>query len=292
MRMIGHLANETSARTFSNYLYVLGIKNQVEAESDGTWALWIHSEEELDRARTLLRNYQVNPNDPEVQQAAAKAQELKAQADEENTAARKRYFDRGRLFPMSGWRAMGPLTMGLIAVSVIVYLVQQGSSGDEWTRYLLISDPMSVGTDLPEVRQGQVWRLLSPIFLHFHPLHILFNMLWLRDLGTMVERRLGSLQLLLMVLGIGVISNVAQYYTSGPAFGGMSGVVYGLLGYVWIRGRFDPGSGLFLHPSTVMMMLIWLVFGYTKIMSMANTVHTVGLTVGAFWGFIASRRFQ
>jgi GlpG protein len=100
---------------------------------------------------------------------------------------------------------------------------------------------------------------------------------------------MGTLQLLRIVADIGEASNRAQYYVSGPRFGGMSGVVYGLLGYVWMRGKFDPGSGLFLHPSTVTMMLIWLAFGYTNILPMANTVHTVGLGVGVAWGFAAAR---
>lgn len=104
-----------------------------------------------------------------------------------------------------------------------------------------------------------------------------------------METRLGTFQLALLVIVIGVVSNLAQYFVSGPRFGGMSGVVYGLLGYVWMRGKFDPGSGLFLHPSTVMMMLLWLVFGYTGFLPIANTVHTVGLLAGVVWGYLAAR---
>jgi GlpG protein len=288
MRMIGHLDSEGRARTFSEYLYVKGIKSQVEAESDGTWAIWIHAEDELARARELLRAYASNPNDPEISNTAKRARELIAEEQEEEAAAAKRRFDRDRLFPSSGWRAMGPLSISLIALSVIVYLVQNYTGFAYLTDYLFISENF-VSKDLPEVRQGQVWRLFTPVFLHFGLLHILFNMLWMRDLGTMLERRLGTLQLLLIVLGIGILSNLAQYQVSGPNFGGMSGVVYGLLGYIWIRGRMDPECGLFLHPSTVMMMLIWLLIGYTNILPMANTVHTVGLTSGVVWGFFAAR---
>jgi GlpG protein len=89
------------------------------------------------------------------------------------------------------------------------------------------------------------------------------------------------------VVVIAVTSNLAQYVVSGPAFGGMSGVVYGLLGYVWIRGRFDPRCGMVLHPTTVMMMMIWLGLGFTgAIPRMANTVHASGLIVGMLWGFL------
>lgn len=289
MRMIGYVESEPAARTFGDYLLVNGIKNQVEAEGDGRWAIWIHAEDELEKARELLRNYLANPNDNAVRSASEKARELVAQEAEQEEAARKRRFDRDRLFPSRGLRGAGVLTVSLIVVSVAVYVLRESRQYQQLTDYLFISDPTSFFRDLREVRQGQVWRLITPIFLHFNILHILFNMLWMKDLGGMMETRLGTLQLALLVLVIGISSNLAQYYMTGPNFGGMSGVVYGLLGYVWIRGKYDPGSGLFLHPSTVMMMLIWLLFGYTNILPMANTVHTVGLAAGVIWGFIAAR---
>ena len=100
-------------------------------------------------------------------------------------------------------------------------------------------------------------------------------------------------RLALLVVVIGVCSNLAQYYYSGPVFGGMSGVVYGLLGYIWIRGKFDPGSGLYLHPQTVIMMLIWFVACFTPLVPhVANTVHAVGLVIGIVWGYLSSLRYR
>jgi GlpG protein len=287
MRIIGHLEGESNARTFSDYLFVSGIRNQIEPEANGSWAVWIHAEDELETARHLLQKFVANPNDPAIHRAAEKAHELTKLEEDTAAAARKRQFDRDRLFPQGPLAGMGPLTISLIAISVIVYLLQNYGSLAWITDYLFISEKF--GKDLPEVREGQVWRLLTPIFLHYGILHILFNMLWMRDLGGMLESRRGTTQLLLLVVVIGVSSNLAQYFQSGPAFGGMSGVVYGLLGYIWMKGRFDPGSGLFLHQSTVTMMLIWLAFGYTNIMPIANTVHTVGLVVGVVWGYLDSQ---
>ena len=289
MRMIGHVENEPAARTFSDYLYVKGIRNQLEAESDGRWAVWIHAEEEVEPAHDLLRSFLGNPNDAEFRREAARAADVRAQEKQTESAAQKRQFDRDRLFPTSGWRAVGPLTTSLIVLSVAVYILREYTAAKPWFDYLFIGDPFTFDKELTEVRQGQIWRLVTPIFLHFNLLHILFNMLWTKDLGTMIESRLGTLQLAILVTVIGAASNLAEYYVTGPNFGGMSGVVYGLLGYIWMKGKFDPRSGLFLHPSTVMMMLIWLVFGYTKILPMANTVHTVGLASGVIWGFMAAR---
>jgi len=73
----------------------------------------------------------------------------------------------------------------------------------------------------------------------------------------------------------------------------MSGVIYGLLGYVWLRGKFDPGSGLYLHPSTVTMMIIWFFLCLTGIVgSIANVTHAVGLGMGMAWGYLSSLRFR
>ena len=77
MRIIGHLDGETKARTFSDYLFVLGIENQVELEQGGSWAVWIHNEEQLEKARSLLGQYQQNPDEPRYRATAEAAEDLK-----------------------------------------------------------------------------------------------------------------------------------------------------------------------------------------------------------------------
>jgi len=109
----------------------------------------------------------------------------------------------------------------------------------------------------------------------------------------MVEERQSSVHLLLLTLVIAVCSNLAQYFVAGPVFGGMSGVVYGLLGYIWIRGKFDPASGLYLHSYNVMMMLIWFFAClFHLIPNVANTVHAVGLVIGMAWGYLSSLHYR
>ncbi len=180
-----------------------------------------------------------------------------------------------------------PLTLSLIAISVIVGVVSQlGSSRS-------VLDPLFISTldgiTLPEVRGGQVWRLLTPIFIHFGIMHLLFNMLWLWDLGGMIEGQQGYRTLGIFVLVVGIAANVVQYLLAGPAFGGMSGVVYGLLGYVWMQGRYNPRFGFVLHQSTVIMMLGWYVLCWTGLLGpIANWAHTAGLVMGVVWGYVAS----
>lgn len=301
MRQIGHLETESAARTFSDYLFVQGIKNQIEAERGSGWAIWVHAEEEMERARQLLTEYRAQPNDPKFEQAKKVAPKLKEQEERELAAYRKKLQDRRHLFrPLTSY-GFGPLTFALICVSVVVYVLSKMGTELEPIMGLFISPFDITGSQirwqpgLQEIRHGEIWRLFTPMFIHFGPLpfHILFNMLWLRELGSMIEGRQTTWHLLILSLVIAAGSNVAQFYLSGPDFGGMSGVVYGLLGYIWIRGKFDPASGLFVHQSTVTMMIVWFFLCYTGLLgSIANTAHAVGLVMGMAWGYLSSLRYR
>jgi GlpG protein len=123
-------------------------------------------------------------------------------------------------------------------------------------------------------------------------MHIVFNMMWMADLGSMIEDRqsTGLLARLVILLGIG--SNLTQYVVTGSGrFGGMSGVVYGLIGYMWIRGKFDPACGLRLHQQTVVTSIIWFFFCFSGYAGpIANGAHAGGLVLGMIWGWLASRR--
>jgi GlpG protein len=116
----------------------------------------------------------------------------------------------------------------------------------------------------------------------------------LRDFGSMIEARQSPWHLLSLTVVIGAASNFGQYYLGhGPSFGGMSGVDFGLMGYIWIRGKFDPGSGLFLHPSSVTMMIVWFfacLLGFLG--NIANWAHGVGLVMGMAWGYLSSWKYR
>lgn len=286
MRLIGHLPDEQHAAAFSDYLLVQGVANEVEADRDG-WAVWIHSEDELERATERLSAFQANPQAPEYRQHGRQAQTIRTQQQQEAEAAAKRHFDRRRLFPRTGTYRASPLTFSLIALCIVVGVLSRLGENGEVLQYLLLS---IYKQGLPEIMHGQVWRLFTPVLVHFGILHLAFNMLWLFDLGGMIESRTGTRRLALLVLSLGVVPNVAQFFVSGPMFGGMSGVVYGLLGYVWMKGRFDPGSGLYLHPQTVTLMLIWFFLCLSGLIgNIANTVHGVGLGMGVAWGYASSQ---
>jgi GlpG protein len=196
------------------------------------------------------------------------------------------------------------MTMALIITCAATFFVSKMGENTEPVGTFYISEYVHLGakdapvylaatqTVLPEVMEGQVWRVITPIFLHFGFLHILFNMFWLHDLGSLIENRRGTGYFVAFILLAAIISNIAQYCVSGPSFGGMSGVVYGLFGYVWMKGKFDPGDGIEMNPSTVTIMLAWFALCFTGIFGhVANWAHAAGLAVGTLWGYASAMRW-
>src|SRR4029079_18280365 len=125
-------------------------------------------------------------------------------------------------------------------------------------------------------------------------IHLLFNMGWLTALGSMIEVRRSTLTLAALVLVVAVLSNLSEYAYMDRylekyyLFGGMSGVVYGLFGYVWMKSLYHPELGMNLHPSSVNIMLIWLVLCMTGALGpIANAAHTGGLVTGIVLGVSA-----
>ncbi len=146
--------------------------------------------------------------------------------------------------------------------------------------------------------KGQYWRLLTPVLLHFGVFHIAFNGLWLWELGRRIEWFGGSVHLLQVILITALASNITQYLWDGPSlFGGLSGVVYGLLGYLWIRHKLSPHPATRLPPGILGFMLFWLLICMSGVVSallgsgVANAAHAggllMGMILGAIFGFFA-----
>ncbi len=187
---------------------------------------------------------------------------------------------------VSAWLRYFPVTSALIAICVVVALLSGLGQPGPVVDALKISGPFQGG--FGSVLSGQVWRLLTPIFLHFGPMHLLFNMFMLWDLGRLVEQLKGSRFVLGFTLAVGIGSNLTEYLLTGnPNFGGMSGVLYGFFGYVWMQGKYNPRFGITLTQHTVLIMLGWFALCWTGLLGpVANWAHTGGLVLGAGWGYL------
>lgn len=184
---------------------------------------------------------------------------------------------------------VGPLTAVIIGLCILVAIVTKLGDNHEVLVRLLIT--AQGDKSLPEVFHGEPWRVLTPIFIHFGLPHIVFNLLAFKDLGTAIEKLVGSWTLLALVWITGIGSNLVQFhYGETYAFGGLSGVVYGLFGYVWMKAQFDPRSGFRLHQQTVLMMIGWFFLcAFGVIHHVANWAHGAGLVIGIVWGFLSAK---
>ncbi len=151
-----------------------------------------------------------------------------------------------------------------------------------------------------KLQEGEVWRLITPIFLHSDIFHLLFNMLWLIVLGRQMESRLGTKRLLLFIAAAAIFSNTAQYIMSGPNFIGFSGVLCGMLAYIWDRQRIAPWEGYQVQQQTLQFIFIFIFAmaglqlfsflleigtGNSFALGIANTAHLSG----ALFGLLSSR---
>ena len=182
-----------------------------------------------------------------------------------------------------------PATFALIVIASVTFLAMELLDANAVIRLLRISAYYDY---LAEIRGGEIWRLITPAFLHFSLFHIVFNLLWIWEFGRLIEARHGITGLLILFAIIGIIANLAQYFVSGPRFGGMSGVVYGFFGYLWIQGKFNPTFPYQLNPALVYLLLGFFVLCWSGILELlfdlrvANTAHTFGLLSGIAPAFL------
>lgn len=154
----------------------------------------------------------------------------------------------------------------------------------------IVSLPLSA-----TLESGQWWRLISPIFIHFGWMHLVFNLLWMWVLGEAIERHQGSLRLVLLVVIAALVSNTAQFMMhQSSQFGGLSGVIYAYLGYTWLLSRRLPHSGLEVPSALVAFMLGWMLLGMTPWaqsfgLNMANEAHLGGLIAGLLFALLPLR---
>jgi len=153
------------------------------------------------------------------------------------------------------------------------------------------------------IASGQVWRVISPIFVHFGIAHLIFNMMGLWQFGRMVESRKGPWLMVLLIVVSGVAGCLAQAlwavynpFDNGgfSRFGGFSGVLYALFGYCWMKQKFQPSEKIGVEPFTFGLMIAWFFLCFLGFMPIANAAHTAGLLTGMLMGYapFAMRRLK
>jgi len=193
--------------------------------------------------------------------------------------------------------------MPIILISILVAFFSNYGS------VLVLIEPLTfIKIDLGSYKNGYVsfnsiettfmqnnewWRLITPMFIHFSLTHLVFNCLWVYVLGSKIEQIDGHITFINLVIFSSIISNLAQHFFGESAlFGGLSGVIYGLLGYCMIIEIDTKQERYDLPPALYLFMLIWLILGFLGILNLfgfgnvANYAHLGGLISGIIFAMI------
>lgn len=247
------------------------------SEEGGEQVLWVPAEALAEQVRDLYRRYPQGGVDeallPPVQPGAAS----------------------GVLRQLRN----SPMTTAVLLLAVLVAVFTQLGDNFGVIRWLTFQDFQIQGEYIyfapwrEGLQAGQWWRPFTPMLIHFGILHLAMNGMWFWELGRRIEVRQGSWMLLGLTLLIGLLSNFAQFWFGGPAlFGGLSGVLFGLLGHCWIFQLLAPNPAYRLPRGVLVMMLIWLLVCLSGVIdllgfgSIANAAHVGGLLAGCATGLL------
>ncbi len=327
MRLIGQIADKSQAERFSSFLLTRSIETHCEQSGDH-WELWIRDEDKIETARSELELFRSNPNGAAYRDALEAAGLILRQKAKQEKQVRKQQVQ------MSGgrWSApihkVAPLTVTLVIITFLVGLMTNfGYDVDGFAMRALALGSLTPGQIAEEFQHAEVkkngpysirlrtynlmhyelWRAVTPIFIHFGGWHFFFNMYWLVFFGRQIEMRYGSWWLLILVVLVAIPSNIAgslmPEHLDGSAIafvnnhavllaGGMSGVLYGLFGYVLIKMLFDERSGLFISTTNTVILIVWLFACMTTTfqsllnMNVDNWAHGIGLLAGLAIGYL------
>ena len=220
-----------------------------------------------------------------------------AKPSEQDSSSMTGYFNAGdftRRLRQAFRRA--PLSLLLILACIVLLIAAPLNNMNDTARAMLFPD-FSYGTRMiimERVLQNftvlQFLKMISPILLHGGLVHLAFNMLWLWEFGRRIEAVQASWSLLLLIVVIALVSNTVQFLYGGTIyFGGMSGVVYGLFGYIWMWQLFDPGKGLGLPGALIFFLLLTLVvMTVIDLDFIADEAHIGGILTGVVCGALTA----
>jgi GlpG protein len=321
MRQVGLLNSAQEANRFTAYLIVERISAMVDQEGE-KFAVWIREENDFARAKNEFSAYVANPGDARYQGKEREAEALLRTEQELRRRGQKNIVQVKQRAAPSVFAGRTPLCLTLMAISIsftLFFYVEGGRSraAKSPIQYFFFTDAAGLSAWISDgssddqklkavfapIARGQIWRLITPIFIHLSITHILFNMWALLSLGSRVESRFGAVQLGIWVLALAIFSNVAQVLFESPAFGGISGVVYGIFGIAWAYSKSSGESSTLVTREESFFYLLWLVvcvvmssdqwaeaMGEERRMLVANVAHAAGFFFGVAIGFVLGWR--
>lgn len=164
------------------------------------------------------------------------------------------------------------ITYTLIAINVIVYILMMLGYRNNILWY---------GANIPDlIRKGDIYRLLSSVFIHANLMHLFCNMYALYVIGPQLESYLGRFKYLAVYLISGVTGNLLSMAFSSSVSVGASGAIFGLFGSLLYFGyHYRVYLGTILKSQLIPLIILNLVIGF-MIPNIDNAAHIGGLIGG------------
>lgn len=190
--------------------------------------------------------------------------------------------------------ARSPVTHGLMLVNGLVFVVMLAWGAGVW--HTSNSVQLAWGANFgPATQDGQWWRLITAMFIHFGVVHLAMNMWALRDVGRLVERLYGPWRFAALYVTAGILGNLLSLVVQGnrAVSGGASGAIFGLYGallvFLW-RERAQVARAEFrlLFGGASVFTLLILGMGWV-VPGIDNAAHGGGLLAGGLLARVLAR---
>ncbi|AAU38792.1 rhomboid family intramembrane serine protease [[Mannheimia] succiniciproducens] len=178
----------------------------------------------------------------------------------------------------------GPVTLLITLICIIVYGFEISGMAEQIMQFAHF--PYEFGEN------QQIWRYFTHSLVHLSSMHITFNLVWWWIFGGAIERYFGSTKLIIIYVLAAFATGVTQNFASGPHFFGLSGVVYAVLGYVFVADKFSPNNRFNLPSGFFNVLIIGIALGFVTPLigiKMGNTAHITGLLVGLILAFLQEK---
>ncbi|MFY8274364.1 rhomboid family intramembrane serine protease GlpG [Pseudoalteromonas sp. SSDWG2] len=253
---LGSTNNVRAAQGFVDYIGTHGFRGALKAGENGHVIIGV-APEHFHQVQPLWQEFQNQPEHPRYLDAAW----------ETGRTDSGLVYGGQKLNLVSRFNKLSLLVKSISIASIIIYA-------------LFLLGQFSDIFPILQFKAHQPLSWLTPSIVHFSAIHLIFNVLWWLTLGPAIEQQTSKVTLLSVFIIGSVVSSWAQFLMVGPNFGGLSGVVYALVGFCWIY-PYLAKTPMMLSKSMIGFLLLWLAFGFTDMLiPMANWAHLGGLASG------------
>lgn len=190
-----------------------------------------------------------------------------------------------------------PVNVVLVILSVIYFLaviiIHRGYYAVYDVNIMLKMGALSYDT----VMQGQWYRIITSMFLHFGLAHLFNNMLLLFYVGCELEHRIGSLPYFILYMFAGICGNLTSlwYYNhigESSISAGASGAIFGVIGALLVVFMMNRTRTANITPKRLLFMVVITIYYGMTTMGVDNAAHIGGLLGGIIGGFLLSKISQ